>query len=244
LQHLVTHAVEAPVLVVTGFAEHESAVAAIKLGAVDYKSKPLLDDDLLHAVRRLVCAPSPSVACERDTLGPRRISSLAALDDAARRLAAPTIGALEFVLLATSFRRLAGDSHGRRPIETRRPYCTAQETAFATDLLEQVARALATGLLPTLDGVAHDTAVPAEHVNQILKVMTHSGFRECRRALRVRPTVPDVAFSHEQIAQIAYHHGYQWPGQLDRDFKATLLLTPNEFRRLFQTRLVVVRDRS
>jgi len=129
-------------------------------------------------------------------------------------------------------------------IETMRPYCTPEETAFATDLLGNLARVLSEGMLPTLDDVAHETAVPAEHINHILKILAHSSFLECRRALRVRPTVSEVAFSHEQMAQIAYRHRYQWPGQFDRDFKATLLLTPNEFRRLFFARAFVARDRS
>jgi len=244
LQRLVADAIEAPVLVLTGFADHHSAVAAIKLGAVDYKSKPLLDDELLQAVRRLVCEVSPNHAHDDDRPGHRRTQSISALDETARRLATPTIAVLEFVLLARSFRRLVGDSNDHRRIETMRPYCTPEETAFATDLLGNLARVLSEGMLPTLDDVAHETAVPAEHINHILKILAHSSFLECRRALRVRPTVSEVALSHEQMAQIAYRHRYQWPGQFDRDFKATLLLTPNEFRRLFFARAFVARDRS
>lgn len=243
LQHLTTNAVDTPVLVVTGFADIESAVAAIKLGAVDYKVKPIIGDDFVHAIRTLVSTVSPTFAFngtdpDRNT---RRTTSASALEETARRLVTPSIGILEFISLARSFRRLIGNPDNQQTDPDETTSCTPQETALATDLLGQVAHALSRGTLPQLDGLAQQTSVPADYISRLLKALTNSDFHECRRSLRIRPIVPEVASSHEQIAQIAYRHGYEWPGQLDRDFKATLLLTPTAFRRLFLTRLSSLR---
>ena len=40
------------VIVITGFGKIESAVEAIRLGAVDYLTKPLVDDELRIAVNK------------------------------------------------------------------------------------------------------------------------------------------------------------------------------------------------
>ncbi len=45
---------ELPVLIITAFPSVETAVEAMKLGAVDYITKPFLPDDLLLTVRRLI----------------------------------------------------------------------------------------------------------------------------------------------------------------------------------------------
>jgi YesN/AraC family two-component response regulator len=215
-----------------GFPDHESAVAAIKLGAVDYKSKPLTGDDLIAAIRALISGLPSKTTHELDR-PPSRPG--AALDTVARRLTEPVIGALEFVLLARSFRHLVGGSDHRHQPERTQPSCTPIDTALATKVLEHIARTLTNGISPSLQDVAHAMAVPAEDVTPILKELTDSDFRECRRILRVRPAIAAVAWSDEQIAQIAYRHGYEWPGQLDRDFKTTLRLAPHTFRRLFRT---------
>lgn len=217
----------------TGFADVESAVAAIKLGAVDYKSKPLIGDDLVHAVETLVSTVSPRIGLNVNHPGDRWTATASALKESVRQLAEPSIHALEFLLVARSFRRLSGGLASQPGTETKRCECTPQETALAINLLDQLAEALSRGAFPSLDRVAKETLAAPSHINYILKVITSSDFCQCRRALRIRPCLAEVASSHEQIAQIAYRHGYQWPGQLDRDFKATLLLTPNAFRRMF-----------
>jgi DNA-binding response OmpR family regulator len=239
LQRLRTAGIRTPVLVVTGFAEFESAVAAIKLGAADYKSKPLIGDDLIHAVGTLISGDSREIALGGDNPDHARMRLVPGLDEIARRLATSTVGVFEFVLVARSFRHLVGGSNTGRQAEMARTEETTGDTALAADLLEHIVRAISSGTLPSCDQIAREVCTPAGQVSGILKALTGSGFRDCRRILRLRPAIPEIAWSHEQIAQIAYQHGYQWPGQLDRDFKATLLLTPNAFRRLF-----VTRDRS
>lgn len=232
LQRLSVDGIEAPVLVVTGFAELDSAVAAIRLGAMDYKAKPLIGEDLVRAVRTLVSAASPKIPLESDSADHRQRRPLP-LDEIARRLATPTVDALEFVLLARSFRHLVGGSDGSCETVTSRLHCSSDKTALAIDILGRIARAFCDRTLPSLERMAQEVSLPAEQVNRMLKALTNSDFRDCRRTLRVRPAVAEIAWSHEQIAQISYQHGYEWPGQLDRDFKRALLLTPTAFRRLF-----------
>jgi DNA-binding response OmpR family regulator len=233
LQHLTAAGVKAPVMVLTGFADPDSAVAAMKLGAADYKSKPLMADDLANAVRALVLTVQPKIVLDGEHPGHQRTEFVPALDEIARTLATPTLGLLQFVLRARSFRRLAGASDSRRETGATRACCNAQETALATGVLAHIAQAVSAGILPSLESVAQETSLAAADVNRLLKTLTGADFRGCRRALRVRPTLPEVALSHEQMAQIAYRHGYQWPGQFDRDFKTTLLVTPKAFRTLF-----------
>ena len=48
-----------PIIVVTGFGDVQSAVDAIKLGAVDYVEKPLIGEDILRAVERGLAHHSP-----------------------------------------------------------------------------------------------------------------------------------------------------------------------------------------
>jgi DNA-binding response OmpR family regulator len=53
---------ETPVVVITGSASIQSAVGAVKLGAVDYLQKPLIGDDLVNAVRRFITGALPDAA--------------------------------------------------------------------------------------------------------------------------------------------------------------------------------------
>ena len=189
----------------------------------------------MHAAHTLVSAVPSSAATNADNSDLPFTTSSSALDECARRLATPLIGELEFLLLVRSFRHLIGASDGHRPVKTTHACCTPREIARVSNFLRRLAESLSRGVFPSLERFSQDILVPSEEVNHLLKMLTNADFRQCRRGLRVRPTVPEVASSSEQIAQLAYRHGYQWPGQLDRDFKATLLLTPNAFRRLVTT---------
>lgn len=44
------------IIVMSGYATVQSAVNAMKLGAVDYLPKPFTDDDLLTVVKKVQCA--------------------------------------------------------------------------------------------------------------------------------------------------------------------------------------------
>ncbi len=54
------------ITVITGYGTIESAVEAIKMGAYDYLTKPVIDDDLLMSVERAL--RQPSLLSENQTL--------------------------------------------------------------------------------------------------------------------------------------------------------------------------------
>ena len=54
LQHLGTDADAPPAIIITSYSSLETAVEALRAGAVDYIIKPFANDELLHAVRRAI----------------------------------------------------------------------------------------------------------------------------------------------------------------------------------------------
>jgi DNA-binding NtrC family response regulator len=52
LRHVKAHQEDVVVIMITGYGSIESAVEAIKMGAYDYLTKPIIDDDVRLAVRR------------------------------------------------------------------------------------------------------------------------------------------------------------------------------------------------
>lgn len=128
LQQLRSRGVDAPVMLLTGFGDIESAVTAMRLGAFDYRQKPLMGDEWLDSVRRLVHARAgsatalvthdadvPTPATEPVPLVIEELRELVAQDsDPAKPAAAlltrvvsrPTLGIPEFVGCAEMLRRL------------------------------------------------------------------------------------------------------------------------------------------
>jgi FixJ family two-component response regulator len=58
LRQLRKQHIQTPLVIVTGFASVESAVEAIKLGAIDYVEKPLIGEDIVRVVERTLAASS------------------------------------------------------------------------------------------------------------------------------------------------------------------------------------------
>lgn len=124
LEHLRAGGVVAPVLVLTGYADLESAVAALRLGVVDFRWKPLMADELVAAVRALVSvgvvhASAPGVRGYRTSLSIGTGEStflqqlVARLDAAAepacaRRLQREDLIAILFVALENAALGIAG----------------------------------------------------------------------------------------------------------------------------------------
>lgn len=223
--------VAAPVLVLTGFGDTESAVAAMKLGATDFKEKPLIGDELIQAVRALVGSHSDG----RHTRGgpsPETVSSeTSSLAVAARHLARQDLTLFEFIPFARAFRASAVNS---RPVHAQgsHPRFDSDTPVLLQTVLTYLESAIADKHLPSESDCAVFCDVTPHDLSRVLRSHLRIGFNECRRQLRIRPTVREVAFSSEQMAQIAFRHGYEYSGQFSRDFHRTFGLTPKQFRRL------------
>jgi DNA-binding response OmpR family regulator/AraC-like DNA-binding protein len=90
------------------------------------------------------------------------------------------------------------------------------------------------GVLMSEDDLASALGMGTAALGRLVKRKTGVGFREWRRACRVRRAIRELVTKPEQVAQIAYHVGLKHGSELDRDFHEMFGLTPREFRRLSQ----------
>lgn len=248
LDRLIQAWVDAPVLILSGWVGAEEAAASMRLGASDVKHKPLIGDELVRAVLGLVGLPRrPIFAADRSPQffvhSARQNSRL--IEEAARALARPRLDALDFVCLARRLRQLVMDKDTGRPSggDLRERMWPSDDQSDArhvpgTDVsnLQMIVDTLEAQLSSGAD--SHEIAIasivgmePVE-VAALIHKYTGDSFAELRRALRVRPTLRLIAYSEEQVAQIGYEHGYEYPSQFNREFSQTLGLPPRRFRHL------------
>lgn len=91
------------------------------------------------------------------------------------------------------------------------------------------------GRRPSEEDLALEAGVSAAHLSHAIHTATCLHFREWRRALVMRPALRQLAETDEQVAQLGYRAGYDWPPQFTREFRELLGLTPTEFRRLWRS---------
>lgn len=72
----------------------------------------------------------------------------------------------------------------------------------------------------------------AVDLGRLIERHTGVGFRELRRACRVRRAIRELVRTREHIGQIAYRVGLKHGSELDRDFHEMFALSPSEFRQL------------
>jgi CheY-like chemotaxis protein/AraC-like DNA-binding protein len=238
LQRLAAAAVESPVLVLTGYGTADNIVAALRLGASDVKSKPLFADDLIAAVHGLTSAPA-----DRGTRMPRQgvesdepydqPSGLRAL---CRELAGRLLNSIDFIALARVLRLSRTPRPGRPEVDAPNPLLSVRlrQHASVAEILRYMEEDLAARRLPSIGRIAGAIGLKPIDARRALRHGTRASFPECRRALRLRPAVSEVAFLDDQFAQIAYRIGYEYPGQFDRDFRLAFGMTPSEFRHVVQ----------
>jgi YesN/AraC family two-component response regulator len=254
LERMRAAGLDMPVLVLTGWADTESTVKAMKLGAVDVRDKPLTSDDFIEAIRALLVLGARS-----GSRGPRSllarvdtepISDLPLISETARALTDETLPGLPFVILARSFRAslggrdsciqadrdvaASGYKRDERLTGIARTETTESDRETAEQIIIAIEADLAAGTVPSEEQIAVRLSMSRSDVHDILKANTGADFCEIRRTLRVRSAVRELACSLEQIAQIAYRLGYEHPSQFDRDFTHILGLTPRRWRSYFR----------
>jgi DNA-binding response OmpR family regulator len=244
LERLVAHDHARPVLVVTGYYhEPEMEAAAIRAGAAAFRHKPLIDiEDLSRVLESMAGRSAPSDAtahdaapiagtliAEPDIFTARHPSQRERIAVLVRRLADRNISSLEFMTIPQTLR---GMLRGRRASHRAR----GQVSALPHDV-ESVIQHLA--LKAQSGRVLRETDLERElgihsREGRLLRAQTGAGYREWRRALRLRHACAALAFSDEHVRQIAFRNGYEHPSQFDRDFHQAFGLTPTAYRRLLR----------
>ncbi|MDQ3068931.1 MAG: DNA-binding response regulator [Acidobacteriota bacterium] len=224
-----------PVSILTGCGGVQEAVVATRLGIVEFREKPMIGDDLVAFARRLlpvtsVEGPLEIVASKlRHALGgpgdrirlARRVVCDALLDE--------SLSAVEFLAVCVELRRSADGSLCAEDLDA---------AALRLKALEPDARALLGRLErgkahEVLRDVAAAERVAPKRIAAALRRATGSAFPLWRIARRVRPALPQLLVTDEQVAQVAYGAGYQHPTQFNRDVRRLLGTNPSQFRRSF-----------
>lgn len=86
--------------------------------------------------------------------------------------------------------------------------------------------------------IAQMLGVNRAHLGRLLRDATGFTFKQWRWGFLLRPALPLLVTSHEQVSQIAYDCGYESLAQFDRDFRRMLHMTPTKYRqRVHETSL-------
>ncbi len=148
--------------------------------------------------------------------------------------------AKEYLAGAESLRLLqAGESRAAALLDAvtlmDRACAERRVSGLAAQVLAHIEAAGAGWPGPDLTVVASALAVPPRQVSVALARAVDRTLVDCRRALVVRRVALALAATREQVGQIAYQAGYEYPSQLVRDFQTVLGLAPREFRVLLQS---------
>lgn len=239
LAALIDAGVRAPVVVLTGYGDVPACRAALKLGAADFKEKPISDGELIpllySLVRRVQDLPAASRGVPQGPQGMLRpclerdaIAGLAVL------LSDPDTKPDEFFAFTTAFRR-ALSHHGRRPLGPDKNVGGAARfpSAVNVDRVSAIVEAaLRSGRLPQRRELA--PLLGRHGIASLLDLQrrTALSYPTLRAALRLRSTLAELVRGEEQISQIAYSVGYDHPAQYARDFRRVFGLCPRDFRQL------------
>jgi DNA-binding response OmpR family regulator len=243
LERLRDIAPTAAVMVLSGYIDVADAGRAVRLGARDVRTKPLIGEELSAAVRELLASSGrPSPILSRQPSPPRpwdcndaHADARPSIREIVRLLGDRECSALDYLVLANELRqRVAACRPAKhRQLPRRRGPVVSNETHTAVKaILLGIERDLAAGRIPRIEAIARQMDMTPRQITLLLEDALQLTFRECRRALRLRPAVHWVACTPDQYAQIAYRIGYEHPTQFTRDFKRALTLSPHELRAL------------
>jgi DNA-binding response OmpR family regulator len=259
LETIRSRGIHTPVLVLTGFGDVPTSVAAMRLGAADVRQKPLVGDELLDAVRSVQssgCAErtsSPAFADVQRACKPL----LAAVDrwtrddspspSQSRRLLMALVDALRepdldleaFLVCAAAVRdcaaRLADSAEGiaadLRALATSPTRWRVSQEHRETLALMTRADSCVAGRTQPRNNVL-DAAVPGFDVERFLRSRTQMGLGQWRSVLAMRHAVALLCGDDAALKQVAWKVGFEHASQFDREFARLFGLAPGEFRRL------------
>jgi len=250
LEQFVDAGVTAPIVILTGFADVDTAVAAMKLGAADYRMKPLDAEEIAALLRTLIARRDRQRLHEGSQLGeiewlriqcdrltqcvtkPRLISMMLRLLLNRRLRLVAFFGcaeALRIVLTRaeTSLTVLASDMRHAILQGVRTPPPRHQKLRDALENLESAGSKLSQQMFAGRVGLSR------AYLSHLLTAQTGRTASEWCRGAVMRAALREILETTEQISQIAYDAGYQHPSQFDLHFEIMFGASPTELRHFF-----------
>lgn len=242
---LLSH-VPAGVVILTAFGDVDSAVAAMKLGATDYREKPLDDAELVSLVyRESARAPDQAYGHPREDVrwiegACDRLSFCVSRDEClpviCRLLLDRRLPLYSFVGVAQATQRLITSTEPSLALLISDVRHIILATVRATPTLRQPHVRSAMLSLERLSRREERLAlctrlnISRAYLNRLLVAHTGRPHHEWMKAVAMRVAVRRVLETTDRISQIAYDVGYQHASQFDRDFDETFGLSPRELR--------------
>lgn len=214
-----------PVTVLTGFGTVASSVAAMRIGALDVREKPIVGEELVAMARRVLAGRRRRSFAQAPAPAP--VLSLRFL---AYSIVSPTFSSLQFLRVTRAFRDLQGASNCGATRECDR--ASPDQLWALSGALETLSQRSETTDLMCVESFAELCHLNPTSLRPLLEREIGLSFLQCRLALRLRPALRLIAFTREQTAQIGYGLRYEHPSQFARDFQSVFRLTPTAYRRL------------
>lgn len=252
LEQFVGDGITAPIVILTAFAEVDTAVAAMKLGAADYRMKPFDAEETAALLRTLIARDDQQGLHERSQLGeiewlriqcdqfsecatkPRLISMILRLLLNRRLRLLGFFGcaeALRIVLTHAemSLSVLACDMRHAILQGVRTPPPRHQKLRDALEKLESAGSKLSQQMFAGRVGLSR------AYLSRLLTAQTGRTASEWCRGAVMRVALRKVLETTEQISQIAYDAGYEHPSQFDLHFEVMFGASPTQLRQFFSS---------
>jgi FixJ family two-component response regulator len=229
-----------PVLILTGFGDVEAILRAGRLGVSGFKHKPILPDEWIESVSRMIleAAKRRSAFAETSAQGADILSA----ETIAHQLIDPALDVVGFIAWSQVLRRIVTESGAISRSAVARHVEVAEQRLAAllrlaarsrgADALEILARELANRRRPDLLSVAQRLGLHADTFDEDLLMETNMSFVGWRSATAVMLGARMLASSSEHVSQIAYALGFEHHSQFDREFHRVLGVSPTEFRKI------------
>jgi len=242
LEQLTHVAPDTPIMVLSGHIDMHGAGRAVRLGVRDLRMKPLFFDELATALRKMLSSAEHDRKTadggypSRLDVSPTHAGLKQSLHDLLAPLTQNDTSAMEYVALTNELRQRVTRQIGASLARHRSRRVSNDDRATVRAILGMIEKKLSDRTMPHLERIADEMQLTPNYITLLLENVLSLTFRECRRALRVRPALHLVGFTEQQYAQIAYQIGYEHPTQFTRDFRRTLGISPHEFRALGDAR--------
>lgn len=249
LQALTAAGVTAPTVMLTGYADVDSAVAAMKLGAADYRMKPLDVGETAPLLRSFVArrdsqpGPGRRQLTESDWLR-AQCDRLAACVSKTELIAVMVQTLLDgrlslrsFFGCAASLKLVLTDGEQSLPLLAARMSDDILRAA-STPLPRhhKLRAALAAlergGIKQPQQILAGRIGLSRAYLSRMMTKQTGRHSAEWCRAAVARTAVRELLQTSQSVSQIAYAAGYEHVAQFDRDFAGMFGVSPTALRRL------------